>query len=317
MVKKMHDPSMRASKLWPDRPAEFGRLLFEEWLEALDDGYRAQAADTLMRGSNAGNCVRSLFYRIGTDVDPDPPTPSGRWRMGLGTMVHDKVEAEMVRLMIENSEDFAEIQTEPTWDLTDQGVSMSGHGDLLIITHDGKRIALEIKTMNGYGFKKKAFKFDGGPEGPSPAHVRQLALAVQALDCQAGVLLYVSMENAGWDAMRPTEKELGFELDEFDKFMAEWVWTREEMQPVIDDEMRRLRLVSQAAERGLPIEAIPRVVVVESAEAGGRSVEVTDPKATKSKGAWAIHDTDGGLVEVGQTWVCAYCPFRNRCAEDE
>lgn len=298
----------------PDRPLEVGKTLFEGWIQTVDsDERRAKAADTLMRASMAGKCTRQLFYFIGNE-EADEATPADRWRMALGTMVHDKIEADMVPMLLERASDYgwAEVTTEPSFDLTDKGVSCSGHGDLLVVEVDGKRGVVEIKTVNGYKFKTRAFNWDGGPHGPETYHLRQVGLAAEAFDVDWAALLYISMELMSPKELRSSEKSLGIKMEDWDKFMAEWVFDRDTMQPLIDDEMRRMRVVTEAHDAGLPASKIPRVAVVDGPDLGGMLVSITDPET----GAWERTSTEGGTIDVGSTWVCRYCPFQRKCLED-
>jgi len=304
-VKKIHPP---------DRPSEIGRMLFEGWLDKIaDEVTRSKAADTIMRASNAGMCTRRLWFQID---DPDggfDATPADRWRMALGTMTHDKIEEDMVPMLLASQEgEWVEITTEPKFDLLDQGVSLSGHGDLLVVDKAGKRGVIEIKTVNGYKFKTRAFNWDGGPHGPEAYHLRQVGLAAEALDADWIAILYISFENMGAQMMGSASKDAGIQLEDWDRFIAEWVFTRDELQPLIDDEVRRLKLVTQAHEAGMEAQDIPRVVVVDGPSLGGRNVTITDPKKS-NKAAWQIVDTDGALVEVGTTWQCGYCPYFDEC----
>lgn len=305
-VKKVHPP---------DRPSEIGRMLFEGWLDELaDETTRSKAADTLMRASNAGMCTRRLWFQIDDPEGGFDATAADRWRMALGTMTHDKIEDTMVPMLLASQEgEWVEITPEFTFDLSPEGISLSGHGDLLVVDRDGKRGVVEIKTVNGYKFKVRAFNWDGGPHGPESYHLRQVGLAAHAVKADWVAILYISFENMGAQLMSSASKDAGIQLEDWDRFIAEWVFTRDELQPMIDDELRRLRLVTQAHEAGLEAGEIPRVVVVDDPGAlGGRNVTITEPKKS-NKAAWEIRDTEGGLLEVGTTWQCGYCPYYDLC----
>jgi hypothetical protein len=297
----------------PDRPSELGKMLMAGWLEKIDgEETRPKAADTKLRASNAGMCTRRLWF----DID-DPrfdATPADRWRMALGTMVHEKIEEDMVPMLLSMKDrEWVDVQTEPKFDLTLKGVSLSGHGDLFIVDKSGHRGVVEIKTVGGFKFKQRAFAWDGGPKGPEAYHLRQVGLAAEGLDADWLALLYVAFENLSPSKLAEGGRKLGLELEDWDRFIAEWVFTREEMQPLIDDEMRRLRLVSQAHDMGKEAGDIPRVVVVDGPQLGGQNVTITEPK--KSKAPWEIRDVEGELLQVGDTWHCGYCPHFDACVE--
>lgn len=283
-------------------------MLFEGWLDKLrDEEEKPKAFDTLMRASNAGMCTRRLFFHI--DDTAFDATPADRWRMWLGTLAHKSIEEDMVPAV--QSDEWLDIETEPKFDLTDQGVSCSGSGDLKIETKDRQVGVVEIKTVGGTKMKNRAFDWNGGPAGPEAYHVRQVGLAMQGLDAQWAVLLYLGMENMGPQQLRTASKAFGIEMEDWDKFMAEWVLSRKELQPVIDDEMRRMRLVTQAHAQGLSAGEIPKVVIVDGPELGGRGVEIVDPET----GTFEVKTTEGQVIEVGTTWQCNYCPFRGQCMD--
>lgn len=321
MVKRLIDPKKLASggKLPPDRPLEVGKLLFDGWLRTVsEEERRPKAFDTLMRASQAGQCTRRLWYTITNPDQADDATPADRWRMALGTMVHNKIEEDMVPMVLQQvtaEGPWTDIEVEPKFTLEDQGVSCSGSGDLFVLDVDGKRGLIEIKTVNGYKFKCRALDFDGGPAGPETYHLRQLGLAVQAYDADWAVILYVSMELTSPRDLRRAGDKLGITLDDWDKFIAEWVFTRDELQPVIDDEMRRMRLITKAKEVGLEVAKVPRVAVVDGPDLGGMPVTIVDPESS----SWEVRDTSGEVIDVGQAWngnFCNYCPFKRQCIED-
>lgn len=308
MVKKVHDRTKMAATFPPSRPSEFGRMLFEGWVEHLETlERRSKAADTLMRASDAGRCLRELFFKI-DDEEGDEPGPANRWRMELGTMTHNLIEQEMVpKIAVPGWT----VTAEPKFDLSEQGVSLSGHGDLLLEHREEGRVVLEIKTVNGTKMKNRAFDWNGGPAGPEAYHLRQVGLAAQAFDATAVVILYVALENMGPQQLRNAEKAFGVVMEEWDKFIAEWVYDRADLQPMIDEELRRMRLVTQAHERGLSAGDIPKVVIVDGPKPGGRMVTIVD----QDNGTWELADEEGRIVEIGDTWACRYCSYRGVCKD--
>ena len=68
--------------------------------------------------------------------------------MGLGSVVHELLEPA-VQAWLKN-DDSVQIQEEMTVELGKYG---HGHIDLVLETDDGKKIVLELKTINGFGYK--------------------------------------------------------------------------------------------------------------------------------------------------------------------
>lgn len=294
----------------PDASPRFVTALANAWYEQyLAEGKdkRAMSADTPFRGSDAGFCSYSLaltlLERAGLGEKSNPPTLSGVWRMNLGQMIHSGMEeylplafpgatCEVVGVTVEGEASFhADVlieQPNPEWE---QG----GNYDSPI--PDTIKTLFELKSINGTGFKSATIGYRKGqdPEGPRTNAVLQAALAAEAFDCDEVVVGYLSMECIG-DGIAKSNG-----LDDIGKFAAEWTFTREEYQPLVEAERARFRFIKATVDAGrMPQRTIPSLP---------QGAVITDPKS----GAWAVQTSALQIVDVGTTWQCGYCDHQDSC----
>ena len=281
----------------PVKNPTIGPLLAEQWAAQFVDT-EAHPVDLPMshegarvRFSWAGSCGRQISYRM-TEAEPSEPlTPADHWRFGLGHLVHDQMQA-----VVEAA--FPGAQSEVKTKL--EGGLLAGHCDIEV-AEENRRISIELKTINGFGFKK-AIGARGPAEGPRTSAKIQAALNALASDADEVVIVYLSLEN-----LSPREAHnLG--TDEIGRFCAEWHYTREEFEPWAELERERfLDIIAHVDAGGLapayvPVEMPPDALII-------------DPV----KGMWQLRDgawNDGKVIDAGSWWGCSYCGFQSKCIED-
>lgn len=235
-------------------------------------------------------CNRALQYALQKVEPSNPPTLADAWRFGMGHTVHQMLQAIAADL-------FPDAENEVTIDLRNVGVPGSAHADI-VMTYEGHKTLVEIKSINGFGFKMSATPFKGPPEGPRSGHVMQGALAAKAAGCTRLVIAYLSLEVVGAKlAQDYSDTEAG-------RFAAEWHYTVEELEPIIEAEVKRINELVECidappVERRLIDHGIPEGALI------------TDP----TSGMWVV--TEGrAIIDTGDTWMCAYCEQRDRCIKD-
>lgn len=256
------------------------------------------------RGSLAGSrCDRSTYYTLSKTPKSNPHTLADRWRMGLGSTVHEMLQKIAGDLFNSDDEtDFANAESEVLVDLRPAGFPGSAHLDF-VFDYKGKKCAVEIKSKNGFGFKMAATNFKGPAEGPRYGDVLQGGIAAKALGCELFVVCYLAMENIS-PQMAST-----FSDTEAGRFAAEWHYTVEELEPFIEAERQRIEMLMQHVEA----EELPKRILVDPTIPAG--AEVNNP--TQGNGHWVVTEDDSNTVlESGTTWFCGYCDFRDRCVSD-
>lgn len=322
----------------PDVEPQFMPVLAQAWFEAngRDDDKPTAVPGSRVRASEAGMCARMVAYSIerrdvlkhlaGLDLgsidaeegdaeawrerlantDPtNPPTIADAWRMGLGSMVHDRLEDAM-----KSAFPNAEVEVKVSFE---DYVDGSGAVDIVVTeqrsemrhSSDGDGIAvvpfvtvIEVKTINGWGFKKSTGA-QGDPEGPKQGHVLQAAMSAVALDADRVVVGYLAMELLSPAAA----KRAG--VDEIGRFTAEWSFDRDEFEPMAKAEFARQAKILTILDAKGPA-AVPRSIP--SLPIGAL---ITQPKT----GLWSV-TTDGKITNSGTTWQCDYCRYRDRCISD-
>lgn len=159
-------------------------------------------------------------------------------------------------------------------------------------------VAYELKTVGGYGFKAAVGKIRKSTpaEGPKLEHVLQAGLNARALGADQAVVGYLAKECISVN--------VGAGMEALDRFAAEWTFTRDEFDPLVDAEIARLQGILDLVDEGsLPARKFPAGLIPARAE-------IVDP----IKGRWEEKDAAGGLVDTGTFWACGYCDYRTTCA---
>lgn len=296
----------------PDGAMRFIPELADQILEMVtEDDNKPHAIDgTRFRGSMAGYCTRRIaYYETGTPVT-DPIDVASAWRMYLGTHVHELLQAAVHRVYRPDTE--AHVQTEVVCDYRTFGLDGSGHADLVLDLPtdepgDTHRIVVELKSVNGFGFKLATTTFRGPPEGPKSGAVIQGALNAAALDADHLVIANLSLENVSPQMAHLTD-------DVYARFGAEWTFDRDQITELALAEAERVGQVHQILDQsdGDPT-AVPRMVTDTDVHPWA---QITDPVGKENRGLWELRDSSGNLRDAGDTWVCGYCPYREGCASD-
>lgn len=163
------------------------------------------------------------------------------------------------------------------------------------------RIALELKTTNGFAFKMQTTSGRTPPEGPRLSAVLQGAMAALAFDADELVVAVLSLE-----LLSPREAAKQG-VDETGRCGAEWTYPREQYEPMARAELARLGAILERVHADLPVSrVIPGLTPL--------GAEVVDP----SSGRWELRDPDGRFIlDSGTAWACAYCSHQDRCAIDK
>lgn len=277
----------------PDAEPRFAQVLVEKWARRNEQaGPKARASATArFRHSDAAGCARKLAFAA-LDLPPsDPMDLTGVWNTSLGTEIHELWQSAVAELWPD-----AELEPKVTT-IDGQG---AGHIDA-VVTVDGRRVAIELKTIGGFGFKNAVGAARKGTpaEGPKHEHVVQAALNGLAVDADEVVVVYLAKE-----CLSVTAADR-FGVDELGRFLAEWSIDRDTYEPIAQAEVTRVQGILGLLDDGtLPARKIPSPEVPSGAE-------IVDP----STGRWELRDRDGQLVDTGSYWACnGYCSHASRCA---
>ena len=273
-------------------------LLAQRWFEQyVADGQvnRAKAIpERKFRASWASKrCDRSLQYAL-DDIEPsDPSTLADYWRFGLGTLVHDALEGVIHGL-------FADAICEQPIDLAPIGLDGSATVDIILPATDERRaIVIEVKSINGFGFKKAATSFKGPAEGPRWGAIVQGALAAAALDADL-VIAYLSLES-----MSPNLAMSYGDGTDVGRFAAEWHIPADQAKEIALAEVARINRVFDMRAADI---VVPREIHDPELQSGA---VVVDPR----RGMWNVED-NGAIVATGTTWMCDYCDHQKQCITD-
>ena len=285
----------------PVTEPQFVTALAETWFNqylANGEHMRAKADESQpYRGSySAFRCDRQLYYAM-SGVSRPIPNIADAYRMSLGTLVHNGLE-EAIKATFTNAE------FEVPVDLSPIGVPGSAHADIVTYLEQSKTqvdAVVEVKTVNGFGFKSMASDFKGPASGPRSGHILQAALTAMALDADRVVIAYLSMENLSPNMKRYVASDIG-------RFAAEWHYTREEYRAIALPEIERIKRVTKWL--GIPELVAPTTLYDTEVPAGAH---IADP----SRGMWIKNDDAGAIVDTGRIWFCDYCDWKDQCISDQ
>lgn len=283
----------------PTKSPLFAPVIAQSWAKAAEATWaHAPAAETPFRASWATMCGRKISYLVEGVLPSNPMTLADHWRTGLGHQVHDWF-AQYIE------EAFgADWTVESETVIASDDMLCSGHLDIFLVRKDpveGKpnRVLLELKSINGFGFKMIS-----GARGP--AQGPRLSAFVQGC-------LYAKMHNADMLAIVYLATELlspreatKVGADDLGRFCAEWHYAPATFEPVADEEFERMRGIQAAMLTG---QTVPRNIVDSDVPPGA---VVSNP----TTGLWVVRDEAGLVTDSGSTWQCDYCSMRDKCLED-
>lgn len=299
-------PAAPLSGGWlPDENPDWAPLLAQAWAaQEVDDAPLAMAvAERAWRGSwSSSRCDRQLYYHMNGYEVSDELSLADHWRFWLGKLVHRHYQAAAVEALTKLG---YSVEVELMVDLM-PFMNGAAHSDLgvTIPTRDdeGDLVIVELKTINGTGFKETSCTFRGKPpKGPKPDHVIQAAVAATALGAERIKIIYLSMECVG--------KELAsfIDVDEIGRFCSQFTIERAVFEPLAEREAQRVSLMEQMIQLG----KLPDRMVWDPELPEGRCI-VTDPQT----GAGLAYRLDGTVSKTFKTWRCRYCPFQRKCEDD-
>lgn len=267
----------------------FVHRIAEQWAEGSEAP--SQPEGTRWRGSWADMCARKIAYMVKGVEETNPNTTSDYWRMGLGSVVHEILEPAVKRWL--DNDDSVTVEEEVTVKLGEYG---HGHIDLVLTTNDGAKIVLELKTINGFGYKMAVEK----GEGPRHNAVLQGSMYAHSVDADLLVIGYLSLECIGKGI---AERE---GIDDIGRFASEWHFTKEEFTELAELEIARLEgITKELYDNGAEAKDIPRRFSHSNPDLPFPAV-VTSP----SNGTWK------NGTEFGRVWQCNYCSYQKQCVED-
>ena len=288
-----------ADGLTPDPSPRFIGVLVDEWAASRDDD-KPTANGTPFRHSDAGKCARAISYTAAGIPRSDPMDITGVWNTSLGSLIHEQWQEALQRR-------FPDAEVEVTCSMV--GADGSGHIDAVI--HDegaGRhgRIAYELKTVGGFGFKGAVGAARKGTpaEGPKAAHLLQAAINGRAVDADEVTVGYLAKECISANVAR----RFGI-TDDVGRFAAEWTLTREQYEPLADLEAERVAgILALVGEGRLAARKSPEMPV---------GAEVTDPETGAYEVRLRTEDGEVTVTDTGSTWECDYCAHQSLCATTE
>lgn len=254
--------------------------------ESEEAGAREKAFPSTCRYSDAGKCARAIGLE---SILPRPPITdvAGEFRMWIGTLLHEHVQAAIVAAY------GGQVECATSLGTAHCGCSnrlASGHADWcgIVAGTDLGRICYELKTEGAYGFDKaigiNRKRYDRSyPHGPRSSAKLQGAINAVANDCDTLIIGVLVMDAI---SVQLAEK-VG--LGNLDRICAEWHYKRSEFDQWAKLALDRFTYVDATLANGnLP-----------AREAIGDEMEtvVLNPEADR------------------QPWQCAYCRVRDACVK--
>lgn len=252
---------------------------------------------TRWRGSQAASCARQVAYATAGSEETNPPGLADKWRMGLGSTVHEIMAPAMERWAGKDSS----LKIIEEWE-TPLGEHGYGHADMLIETAEGQRILFELKTINGFGYKQSV---ENG-QGPRWSAILQGSMYAHAAEADLLVIGYLAMEliSPGRAAAKG--------IDEVGRFASEWHYTKDQFTPWAEAEIARLEGITSAVhDDGVPAHEIPRRFSHYDPDIPF-GAEITAP----SNGKWMLRNEENAVIDSGTAWQCRYCRFQDLCVKD-
>ena len=235
------------------------RESFERFLadDNEENGAKPTAAGTLMRCSDAGNCLRQRGFSASRFPEAHKFDTSTLIAFSLGTSMHELLQESIGHV---HGGEFEKVV-----DLSPLGVSLSGSSDG-VVEVDGQTRLLEIKTCGAYPFRLA--KETGLPKRQ---HVAQAALYAMGTPEVTHLWMVYLAKESGFKGHKAGETiEWVIELDEelFDGFTP---------RQIAEQELDNFRSVQQS----LSEEMLPDAVVFDD---DGVDMLVEKPPAYGSKG---------------------------------
>lgn len=264
--------------------------LVDKWFEANKAaGPKPTAMDTPFRHSDAGNCARQMAYTayrhaegITEEVAQPFDLPS-TWAAEVGTIIHELWQEAIIERHPEH-----EWQIEPKCGTE----LMSGHVDGVA---DGIT-CYELKNVGSYKFdlatgvnrsRPRSARKPLGP--PDLGNIIQLALNAKGTGCTEGELGIFAKEAYSFTVQD------AHGLFDYDRFIVRYHFTDEELSPLADGELARVKVINDRLDAGFLVDRyLP-------------GLDVQD------KYRW---DADYVKDPDGRNWPCRYCAHQPVCIAD-
>lgn len=267
-------------------------LLVKKWAKEMETP-KPTAMETSLRYSGANGCLRQMGYNAFNAQRSEPIDLASAWVMGLGTTIHERLQAAIGEVYPEA------IFEEPTQ--LNEFISGSSDGFFTTFVLPGLNggdsgVVYELKTMGEYGFKK-GMGYSGffknlkkvAAEGPSRNAITQAGMNALALELKHGIPIdWLIMGIMTYEPMKRAAAE-ALQINELDRFLGEFHIPRDEWEPMAREEIERL------TEAGEDI----------------KSGHLPDRFARDDYGAEIRLDP-----ETVSNWQCDWCPHRMTCLED-
>jgi hypothetical protein len=310
-IKKLHDLPRVAYRddtpivgRAPDFKPRIGPKLMDSWYQArTHDDNLAHAIPEAgpFRGSWAGSCGRQIAYEIAKVPESEPKTVADYWRLDLGTLIHDRIQQAI-------PEAYPNAEVERNIDMNSIGIRGSLHLDMLLPFKDSDRwAAVEIKSINGFGYKMSATSMKGGPHGPRESAVIQGSLAAASLRAQGINVTDMIVQYLAIELVSP---DLGKKIgrgDELARFEAEWTYEVEEFEAIAHAEAARWQEIDDILfgdDKDKPFTELNPVDVPRHIPNVGTIINPATSTARNAEG------------KAFKTWQCSYCSYRSRCELD-
>ena len=250
----------------------------EIWLDyqtrqRAEEGPKPTAADTLLRCSDAGSCLRKRAFSALKMPETEAVGASTLLAFEIGNSIHDSIQQAFI------ADPGFDCEVETPIDLTPHGVSLSGHSDGIITMPDGTKVVLEIKTVSGFAAK---LHFNGDPKRE---HIAQSGIYALGVNADAILLVYVAKESDFRAGIKPGNiQQWYFEMDQE-------ALPYETVREIATAELDRFKQVEET----LYAKMWPAALVPND---HGDLTLVDDPPDYGSK---------------GKPWNCAYCQYNSLC----
>ncbi len=262
-------------------------------------------ADNEMGASGAGGCSRELGFRMSGVEKTDPMTESGFHSTGMGSLIHDAIQAELI---VNPPSGYSKVRAELPFRLPIPGTPLEIYSQADLCFYVGKGVnapideVCDIKSLAPFGLRMKVTK-----EGPDRGHLLQNTMAMRALGVDKGRIAYLATaELKGRDRLVTEPGKDDFRGNRY----AEFTYTMDDMSDALDDELIRFARVWEITQQeGHPPTRVPAAIP----GAMPKGARIVDPES----GAWQLwvkrENGEPALMDSGSTWRCRYCDWQTAC----
>lgn len=294
-------------------PGELRARVAEAWLsqhprDLEHNPNQAHAVEgTRFRHSAAGKCSRVIqYWELGIEKS-EPLTLTSLWVFAMGQHVHDELQPAFERAFAPHA----------VSEFVGHSYFMDGsfHADTRIGLVDDageptdQCVVVEIKSKNGFGYKKAVGATNGPAEGaPSDAKLQAAMNACSTPNCLGAFVFMGALEAISHNQAKR------YGVDELGRIWHCWWLPIKECIALATPEYERLTKIGEWIDSNTDLEGsvpqpwIPRKIPDPEIPAAAR---ITDP----ATGTWSVM-RDGTVVDVGSTWRCSYCDYQTRCISD-